>query len=72
MARPGKTILDLTRDISAAVDLGTTIEQVNELLGEAIEILGGLVPYDLATIMELSGERLRVRLAVQRWRERLQ
>ncbi|MAE68890.1 MAG: AAA family ATPase [Gemmatimonadetes bacterium] len=63
MPRPGRTILDLTRDISAALDLGTTVEQVNELLGEAMEILGGLVPYDLATIMELSGERLRVRVA---------
>ena len=56
-----QTILDLTRDLHAAVNLGTSTGEVNELLGRAIDTLGRLVPFDLATVMELRGEKLRVR-----------
>ncbi len=58
-----QTILDLTRDLHAAVNLGTSTGEVNELLGRAIDTLGRLVPFDLATVMELRGEKLRVRVA---------
>jgi transcriptional regulator with GAF, ATPase, and Fis domain len=56
-------ILDLTRDLKMATDLGASVEQVNEILGQAVDTLGGLIPFDLATIMELEGERLEVRVA---------
>ncbi|MBI4878358.1 MAG: sigma 54-interacting transcriptional regulator [Planctomycetes bacterium] len=60
--------------------MGATVEQVNDLLGRAVEALGRLVPFDLATIMELEGEELAVRVArgalagpaVERHRLRLQ
>jgi len=58
-----KTILDLTHDLEAAARLGASIELVDELLGESIDALGELVPFDLATIMELRDDSLRVRVA---------
>ena len=63
MATELARIVDLTRDLAAAVDLGTSVERVDELLGESIETLGRLVPFDLATIMELRDDVLRVRVA---------
>jgi len=56
-------ILDLTRDLRAAARLGTSTERVDELLGQALDTLGRLVPFDLATVMELDGAELRVRVA---------
>jgi transcriptional regulator with GAF, ATPase, and Fis domain len=58
-----KTILDLTQDLNAAARLGASVELVDELLGESIDALGELVPFDLATIMELRDDSLRVRVA---------
>jgi transcriptional regulator with GAF, ATPase, and Fis domain len=63
MGGKSRDTLDLTHDLTAASRLGTTVERVDELLGESLQALGGLVPFDLATIMELSGEELRVRVA---------
>jgi formate hydrogenlyase transcriptional activator len=57
------SLLDLSSDLTHAAGLGTTIEHVDELLGESIEKLGQLIPFDLATIMELDGDELWVRVA---------
>ena len=62
MTQTSPNILDLTRDLQAMVRRGATREQVNDLLGQAVETLGRLVPYDLATVMELHGDELRVRV----------
>ena len=62
LAPPGR-ILDLTRDLQQAARLGADPGVVDALLGEALEALGSLVPYELATIMELEGRELRVRVA---------
>jgi transcriptional regulator with GAF, ATPase, and Fis domain len=61
--RRPQTILDLTRDLAVAVDLGASPEQVNALLGQAIDALGRLVSFDLATVMELREDTLHVRIA---------
>ncbi len=58
-----RTIVDLTQDLEAAARLGASIELVDQLLGESIDALGELVPFDLATIMELRDDSLRVRVA---------
>jgi transcriptional regulator with GAF, ATPase, and Fis domain len=63
MAIPASAMIDLTRDLSNALDLGTTTSQVNEILGRAVDSLGRLVPFDLATVMELRGDELHVRMA---------
>jgi transcriptional regulator with GAF, ATPase, and Fis domain len=63
MAKTSRSTIDLTGDLKAASGLGTTVEQVNRLLGESLEALGRLVPFDLATIMELRGEQLSVRVS---------
>ncbi len=56
-------ILDLTRDLQAAASRGASVEQVDELIGRAVEALGRLIPYDLVTVMELRGDVLRVRVS---------
>jgi transcriptional regulator with GAF, ATPase, and Fis domain len=58
-----KTIVDLTQDLEAAARLGASVELVDRLLGESIDALGELVPFDLATVMELRDDSLRVRVA---------
>ncbi|MFC1705662.1 sigma 54-interacting transcriptional regulator [Planctomycetota bacterium] len=63
MSQAAQRVLDLTRDVSTAHRLSTTVEQVDELLSESLEALGALVPFDLATIMELEGQELKVRVA---------
>ena len=63
MPQTAKKIVDLTQDLAAAVRLGTSTEMVDELLGLSIDALGRLVPFDLATIMELRDNTLRVRVA---------
>ena len=63
MAEVSRNILDLTSDIAAASKMGATVDQVNQLLGESLEALGKLVPFDLACIMELAGEELEVRVS---------
>jgi transcriptional regulator with GAF, ATPase, and Fis domain len=63
MANVSRNILDLTSDITAASRMGASTDQVNRLLGESLETLGKLIPFDLATIMELRGEELAVRVS---------
>ena len=60
LARP---IEDLTAGLAQALELGTSIEGVDALLGDALEAFGRLVPFDLAAILELVGDELRVRVA---------
>jgi len=79
MAPSPKALVDLTQDLTAALKLGASVEQVDSLLGESIDTLGLLVPFDLATIMQLREGELEVRVArgplagpaVQRHRLRL-
>jgi transcriptional regulator with GAF, ATPase, and Fis domain len=63
MTSKAQNILDLTRDLGVAAQMGASPDQIDSLLGEAVETLGRLVPYDLATIMQLRGEELKVRIA---------
>ncbi len=55
--------IDLTRDLRAATRLGTSIAAIDRLLTDALAALGQIIPFDLATIMELDGNELRVRVA---------
>ncbi|MCB9727040.1 MAG: sigma 54-interacting transcriptional regulator [Deltaproteobacteria bacterium] len=65
VAVPSSPIIDLTRNLGAVARLGTSAEAVDELLAEALEALGGMIPFDLATVMELSDEdELVVRVAI--------
>src|SRR5262245_63658386 len=59
-ARP---IDDLTAGLAQALELGTSIERVDSLLGDALEAFGRLVPFDLAAILELDGDELKVRVS---------
>jgi transcriptional regulator with GAF, ATPase, and Fis domain len=63
MVHRREPVLDLTRDLAALTRLSTSTRAVDALLGEALDALGRLVPYDLATVMELQGDELRVRVA---------
>jgi transcriptional regulator with GAF, ATPase, and Fis domain len=60
---PARPIEDLTSGLAQALELGTSIERVDALLGDALEAFGRLVPFDLAAILELRGDELRVRVA---------
>lgn len=59
-------LLDLTRDLAAAEAFGTSRAEVDRLLSDALGTLHGVVNYDLATIFELDGDALRVRVATGR------
>jgi transcriptional regulator with GAF, ATPase, and Fis domain len=63
MTKSAKSIVDLTQDLAAAARIATSVEQVDTLLGESIDTLGRLVPFDVATIMELREDELRVRVS---------
>ena len=54
---------DLTRHLGAVVRLGTSLEAVDNILIDALDALGSIIPFDLATVMELSGDDLVVRVA---------
>ncbi|MFO0694109.1 MAG: sigma 54-interacting transcriptional regulator [Polyangiales bacterium] len=56
-------VLDLTSDLSALVGLATGEAAVDDLLRRGLEWVSKLAPYDLATVLELEGETLRVRAA---------
>ncbi len=55
--------LDLTRDLRAAARLAASPESVDRLLADALSALGRLIPFDLAAILQLDGDQLRVRVA---------
>ncbi len=54
---------DLATALGRALEAGTTVDQVNALLAESLAAFGRLVPFDLAAILELVGDELRVRVA---------
>ncbi|MCO4743787.1 MAG: sigma 54-interacting transcriptional regulator [Proteobacteria bacterium] len=56
-------ILDLTRDLASMRELSARPGDVDRLLDEALSAFRGIVPFDLATIMELHGDALEVRVA---------
>jgi transcriptional regulator with GAF, ATPase, and Fis domain len=55
--------LDLTADLRQAIALATSESSVDRLLHEALDAFQSVVPYDLAAVMLLEGEELRVRAA---------
>jgi len=63
MTASSRNVLDLTRDLSVAARMGASHEEVNTILRTAIGALGKLVPFDLATVMEMHGDELHVRVA---------
>jgi transcriptional regulator with GAF, ATPase, and Fis domain len=62
-ASAARPIDDLTAGLAQALELGTSIERVDSLLGDALEAFGRLVPFDLAAILELDGDELKVRVS---------
>jgi transcriptional regulator with GAF, ATPase, and Fis domain len=58
-----KEVVDLTRDLAEAARWSATVEQIDSLLAETLDALGGIVPFDLATVMELDQGELHVRMA---------
>src|SRR5690349_14730945 len=56
-------LVDLTRDLAEAARLASSPEQIDLVVAEALDALGPLVPYDLATVMELGADVLTVRVA---------
>jgi transcriptional regulator with GAF, ATPase, and Fis domain len=63
MVTAPKEILDVTRDLATAAEMGASVQRVDRLLGESLDTLGRLIPFDVATIMELAGKDLSVRVA---------
>jgi len=57
------TVLDLTRDLASLTRLSTSPEAIDGLLADALDALGRLIPFDLATVMERDGDQLAVRVA---------
>jgi len=55
--------LDLTSDLQQAIALSTSGSSVDRLLREALDAFQPVVPYDLAAVMLLEGDELRVRAA---------
>lgn len=56
-------LLDLTADLQEIVQLAGQPGNVDDLLSKSLEYLTDVIPYDLAAILELKGERLSVRCA---------
>ncbi len=55
--------LDLTADLKEAARLATSTRSTDRLLADALDAVRPVIPYDLATVMLLVGERLKVRMA---------
>lgn len=47
--------IDLTADLDKAMQLAARPDRIDALLGEALDVLGGVIHYDLATVLEFSG-----------------
>ncbi len=56
-------VFDLTEDLREIARLAVQPGGVDELLGRALEYLEPVIPYDLAAVLELREDRLRVRCA---------
>ena len=55
--------LDLTNDLKELTRLATSEQSESELLRRGLDWLSRVAPYDLATVLELAGEELVVRMA---------
>jgi transcriptional regulator with GAF, ATPase, and Fis domain len=55
--------LDLTRDLKDLAQLATRDDALDDLLRKGLDWLARITPYDLATVFELHGTRLVVRMA---------
>jgi len=58
-----RPILDLTDDLKELTQLAVHPRDMDSLLSRALDFLEGVVPYDLAAILELDGDVLTVRCA---------
>ncbi len=56
-------IIDYTRDLKELAALAALPNAVEDVLERALESLKNLIPYDLAAVLELVGEELKVRVA---------
>jgi transcriptional regulator with GAF, ATPase, and Fis domain len=54
------TLYDATRDLKELAGLATEPASLDEMLGRALESLQNLVPHDLAAVLALDGDELRV------------
>ncbi len=54
---------EFRNDIRRAAGRGTGRDEIDLVLEEAITVLAALIPYDLATVMDLVGDELVVRVA---------
>lgn len=55
--------VDLTTDLAKAMKLAARPDRIEALLGEALDALAAVIPYDLATVMEFCGaDELKPRL----------
>ncbi len=51
-----KKTIDLTSDLEKALQLAARPDRIDALLEEALDALGGVIRYDLATVMELGAD----------------
>jgi len=58
-----ENLMDLTRDLKEVALLAGAAGGVDDLLARALDRLADVVPYDLAAVLELDGDELRVRAA---------
>jgi transcriptional regulator with GAF, ATPase, and Fis domain len=58
-----QTPIDLRADISELVQLAVRVERVDDLILRALDVLGSVIPHELAAMLELKGDVLSVRVA---------
>ena len=56
-------VLDYTADLDELARLASQPDSLDDVLIRALDALGELIPYDLAAVLQLDGEHLRVRTA---------
>ena len=52
-----------TRELEAVSRLSTSLHTVDRLIADSLDALGGIIEFDLATVMEIRGDQLAVRVA---------
>lgn len=58
-----RTLIDYTSDLKDLARLAGEPDALESVLGRALDSLAGIVPYDLAAVLEIEGDDLRVRAA---------
>jgi len=58
-----ENLVDLTADLEEIAKMDGRVGDVDELLDRALDSLSSVVAYDLAAVLELEGDQLRVRAA---------